>query len=57
VPVTYADQHRDQRCVHCETQITAGDWYPAVMERDDDGALTIHYFCTQSCRREWEAEG
>lgn len=54
--MNYVDQHLDRRCVHCETRITASDWYPATTERADDGALTLRYFCSEACRREWAAE-
>lgn len=53
------DEHGDApgvSCVVCDAEVDTAEWYPVTQERDEDGNLHIHPFCSEACRDEWLEE-
>lgn len=40
-------------CVQCGTPIETGEWYPITADRDSEGSLRLHPFCTEDCQATW----
>ena len=40
-------------CEQCGEPIETSEWYPITSDRDDDGSLQLHPFCTEDCQSAW----
>lgn len=45
-----------EQCAECGSPVPTDEWYPVATERDDDGEVLIHSFCSEECRSAWEAD-
>ena len=46
-----------EQCSQCGDAIPSDEWHPVATERDDDGRVEIHDFCSEGCRSAWQGEG
>lgn len=40
-------------CERCGTAIETSEWYPVSADRDEDGSIELHHFCSEDCRAAW----
>ena len=46
----------DTYCEQCGDPIETNEWYPLTSDRDEDGSLQLHPFCTEECQSTWLEE-
>jgi hypothetical protein len=43
-----------EQCSQCGDAVPSDEWHPVATERDDDGRVEIHDFCSEGCRSAWQ---
>lgn len=46
--------HPFEACAECGAPFEPEESYPAVAERDDDGAIQVYSFCGDDCLAAWQ---
>ncbi|WP_458209794.1 DUF7576 family protein [Haladaptatus sp. NG-SE-30] len=58
-PPSASNNQRDtlgKTCDHCGTSIDTSDWHPITKDREADGSIQIHHFCSEDCENAWQDE-